>query len=79
MVTLTTITLIAAILVAPYLYFKKKSSIQFGFFPGIMIGSSFSKNELETEDDKIITLSTMQFSLICIMITFVWVADKRNA
>ena len=79
MIGLILITVIAALAIGPYLYQNKKASIQLGFFPGIMIGSSFSKNEIETEDNGMITLGTLQFSLICLMTTFIWVIDKKEA
>ena len=65
------LTILTLILVLPYLYSKKKASIQLGFFPGIMIGASFSENEVEVEEE-MVRIGALQFSLISIMITIIW-------
>lgn len=78
MITFLLITLVAALGAAGYLFLDKKASIQIGTFPGVLIGSSYSENtvtytEKDSEEEKVKNLHTLQFSLVFIMITIIWV------
>lgn len=80
-IQLILITLISAIISGTYVYFVKKAAIELTAFPGILIGSSYTLNEVtytetnedgEKSDKKNTKISVLQFSLIFIMITMVW-------
>ena len=75
MITFTVMTLVAAIVAGLYFYTQHQATIQIGMFPGIMVGSSFTGHKVEYKEngeDKIADMSTLQFSLIFIMLTIVW-------
>tara|TARA_R110000803_G_scaffold192537_2_gene255394 strand:+ start:4469 stop:4708 length:240 start_codon:yes stop_codon:yes gene_type:complete len=79
MIEYLTLTIVSAIGIGAYLYHQMNASIQVGFFTGVLIGSSFAEDDVMAEDEngdeKEMRICSLQFSIICLMVTFIWAGE----